>query len=278
MTAKRKQGSWWKAILWFILGVFVGLWLGSAGIALATNKIEPNGCIECVKPQPKPRLTYLCKAPEDGKANAYISGSEGFTPVEVEEGDYLFRVLNQGDADITSYEVKLASTLVYTGGAVPAGGWDFFTIDTAMAGLHIEAQPSGEHGTASTNETLCEMVEEEEPTPTPTPEPTPEPRQTTEAGPPSLPICEAPIYAPTITEVGRIDADTVYARWTEVADRVNTYYIWYGLSEDNLPWNTVVDGEYVELSGDELIGRHVWLNVRGVHEGCEGPQSLTIDP
>lgn len=115
----------------------------------------------------------------------------------------------------------------------------------------------------------------------PLPEPEPEVPVVQEHGssaPPQLPVCTTPIYAPIITSVGRVDSDTVFARFTTVADNVNTYYVWYGLSENNLLWNTVVQGEYVELSGQELVGRHVWLKVAGVHEGCEGPYSVVTDP
>lgn len=172
--------------------------------------------------EPKPKLTFLCKAPKTGQANAYISSSQGFTPVSVNIGDYLFRVLNNGTGDITSYEIKLANTLIYTGGSVSAGGYDFFTITEPKAGLRIVAQPSGEHGTASTNETACEMVEEEvcedknatnygeegeceyPNTPTPTPTSTPTPTPNTDS---SLATIDPSCESDTVTAIHKVAKD-----------------------------------------------------------------------
>ena len=127
-------------------------------------------------------------------------------------------------------------------------------------------------------ELICTPI----PSPSPSPSPTIMPEQPrteqplTQAGPPSVPACEVPVWAPTVTEVGRIDGDSVFARWTEVADWVNHYVVWFGTSQDNLPWNTIVEGEYVELNS--VSSGHIWLKVAGVDNGCVGPFSVTTDP
>lgn len=112
------------------------------------------------------------------------------------------------------------------------------------------------------------------------PEPTPTPTIRVFSSPdaPHGPECENPTWAPTITEVGRVDSDTVFARFTKVKDNVNTYHVWYGLSKENLPWATKVTGEYLELSGPDLVGKHVWLKVAGDDNGCIGPFSEVTDP
>lgn len=113
------------------------------------------------EPEPKVRLTFLCKAPEDGWANAYVGGGV-FEAVEVTAGDYLFRVKNEGNVDFTGYEVFKAGTSHYVGGGISAGEVDFFSLDYAIAGLHVVADPYAKHGTSSTNETPCEMVDQPE--------------------------------------------------------------------------------------------------------------------
>lgn len=86
----------------------------------------------------------------------------------------------------------------------------------------------------------------------------------------------APTWAPTVTFTGRVDADTVTFSWTKVADNVNQYVVWYGTSQDNLPWNTIVSGESVELN--EVPNTHIWAKVAGYDQGCTGPFSLVVDP
>jgi len=95
---------------------------------------------------------------------------------------------------------------------------------------------------------------------------------------PKGPACEAPVWAPTITKVGRVDSDTIYATWTTVKENLHKYLVWYGLSKDNLTWNTIVDGERADISGKELVGKHVWIKVAGYDQGCTGPYSITTDP
>ena len=102
------------------------------------------------------------------------------------------------------------------------------------------------------------------------------------AGPasaPQAPACkDLGVYSPTITSVGRVDSDTVMACYTKPSDNADAYEIWYGISEDNLPWNTVTKDLCVELSGNELVNTHVWLKVAGKSEGCVGNFSIVTDP
>lgn len=124
----------------------------------------------------------------------------------------------------------------------------------------------------------------EEPTPTPEPEVTPEPVVTVVShdGPVAAsaePTCkDLGGYAPTITKVGRLDIDTVFVEYTSPSPNADKFLIWYGLSADNLQWNTITKELWVELNGEELVGKHVWLNVRAMSEGCTGVPSVTTDP
>ena len=236
---------------------------------------------KCEEPTltPEPKLTFLCKAPEEGKANAYISGSEGFTPVEVNKGDYLFRVLNGGKGDITSYEVKLASNLIYTGGAVLAGGHDFFTVDTAMAGLTIYAQPSGQHGTSSTNETLCEMLPEPEPSPEPSPTPTPseEPKSEVVNNTTDAPQCTdtAPTLSSANTLVWRNGGSAIVQWQPTEGDKAHVYY-YENQNEGNA--HAVRDTEndgYVEIN--ELGALDWTFGVQQVNGCAGGPTVWVVD-
>jgi hypothetical protein len=105
------------------------------------------------------KLTFICKAPETGWADAYV-GSGVFEPVAVNAGDYIFRVMNTGQTGITSWEAKLAATLIKSGGSLVAGGHEFFTVQSAIAGLRLWTTPTNTwKGTSSTNETqICAMV------------------------------------------------------------------------------------------------------------------------
>lgn len=125
---------------------------------------------------------------------------------------------------------------------------------------------------------IPECVPDEEPTPTPT-EPPVVTSQPGPAGPP--PVCEGRDlggYAPTIYEVGRIDSDTVFARWTASTPNADDYILWYGLSQDNLPWNVKVENsQYAEVSGEQLTG-HVWFRVQATDNCVVGLGSAVVDP
>lgn len=111
----------------------------------------------------------------------------------------------------------------------------------------------------------------EYPNPTPPSEPTPEPeRPFFPAGAPQPPSCVSPTWAPTLTFNG-----TEFV-WTEVKDGVNTYWMDYGPTADNLVYSVLVEGESflpeVEWNG------HIWARVAASDQGCLGPFSLTVDP
>lgn len=97
------------------------------------------------------------------------------------------------------------------------------------------------------------------------------------ASPPPEPICkDLGGYAPTITKVSRVDNDTVSACWTKPSDNADSYLIWYGTEEENLPWNTITKNLCVELN--EVPNTHIWLKVAGKSEGCVGNFSIVTDP
>lgn len=107
---------------------------------------------------PNVKLTFICKAPEDGYASVYV-GDGLFDTVPAEAGDYIFRVKNYGSVGVDSWEVFKAGNSIISGGAVGVGEHEFFSLDYSIAGLHIITDPYSRHGTASTNEKECEMVE-----------------------------------------------------------------------------------------------------------------------
>lgn len=129
----------------------------------------------------------------------------------------------------------------------------------------------------------CEDECQEDPTPTPTPAPTiieevvVHKDNWSQAGSPLAPVCELIKHAPTIYEVGRIDADSVYIKWTPVDDFVQDYVVQYGLGPIPM-WNTIVQGvreTELNMLPDWL---HIWARVAGTHQGCIGNFGEWVDP
>lgn len=123
-----------------------------------------------------------------------------------------------------------------------------------------------------------EPTESPEPSPSPEPSESPSPtpvvtvvsRGTSPAGVPPLPVCESPIYAPTITYLGQT-GDTFSYRWTTVRDDVHSYWINYGSSPEDLPYSLVVEGESVDIT---MYGQSSnWIQVAGYDNGCIGVYS-----
>jgi len=82
---------------------------------------------------------------------------------------------------------------------------------------------------------------------------------------------------PTVWNVGRIDSDSIFARWTDSDEGVTQYVVFYGTEKDNLKWNTFVHGNYVELHALPE-NQHIWISVAG-YDGCDwGPTSFPVDP
>ena len=125
-----------------------------------------------------------------------------------------------------------------------------------------------------------EACEQPLPSVTPTPEPQPEVREIQPQGPPQGPACvDLGGWAPTITRVWREDADTVGFEWTKSTDNADDYVLYYGLSEDNLPWNKKVENEKsttVDLPDHPNV--HVWGAVEATDGVCVGNRSVVIDP
>jgi hypothetical protein len=114
----------------------------------------------------------------------------------------------------------------------------------------------------------CEIPEE--PTPTPVVTIT---RGLTPAGPPPLPECTSPIYAPTVTYLGQ-EGHTFTYRWTTVRDGLHTYWVNYGSSPDNLPFSVVVQGEEFSITQEADTN---WIQVAGYDQGCIGAYSLVTN-
>ncbi len=120
------------------------------------------------------------------------------------------------------------------------------------------------------------------PTPSPMPSLTPTPITTSStapgpAGPPAVCIgADLGGYAPTVTEVRRVDSDTVHACWTASTPNANDYIVYYGMSRDNLPWNTkVVDSQCVDIHN--VPQGHVWLKVAATDNCVVGNFSSTVE-
>lgn len=114
-----------------------------------------------------------------------------------------------------------------------------------------------------------------EPEITPTPQPEPTPVETITRGfstpeAPKPPSCESPKYAPTVTYLGESGGVFSY-EWTEVDPNVNTYWINYGATADNLDQSVVVEGEYIDIN--MFGGSSNWMEVAGYDNGCTGPFS-----
>ena len=113
-------------------------------------------------------------------------------------------------------------------------------------------------------------------TPTPTPTPTP-PSPPGPPGPP--PVCTGADlggFAPTITEIRRVDSNTVHACWTASTPNANDYIVYYGMSRDNLPWNTKVENsQCVDIH--DVPGGHVWIKVAATDNCVVGPFSSIVE-
>lgn len=95
-------------------------------------------------------------------------------------------------------------------------------------------------------------------------------------GPPPVCIGTEIKYAPTITEVKRIDADSVWIKWTPVDQHIKTYVIQYGLGSVPM-WNTKVTGLSTDLNylPNWLP---IWARVAGTDECVVGPYGEWVDP
>lgn len=132
----------------------------------------------------------------------------------------------------------------------------------------------------------CEPEVTPTPTPTETPEPTPTEKPVVRENPitpAGAPVCVgeevavAPYYAGDY--MSRVDADTIRVTWNLNDPHAQSYGIYYGLSEDNLPYYTEVFGHETtstEINGD--LPGHVWVKICSV--GACGDQvcGLTVDP
>ena len=117
-------------------------------------------------------------------------------------------------------------------------------------------------------------------TPTPTLTPTPTPTPPSPPGPPGpQPVCTGADlggFAPTITEIKRVDADTVHACWTASTPNADDYIVYYGMSRDNLPWNTKVENSRC-VDIHQVPAGHVYLKVAATDNCVVGPFSSIVE-
>ena len=119
-----------------------------------------------------------------------------------------------------------------------------------------------------------------EPSPEPTPEPSPQPEKplsVPEA--PKGPVCEdLGGWSPTITRVWREDSDTVGFEWSKPRDEADEYILHFGLTEDSLPYNKTVKGQWTTVDLPDYPNVHVWGAVEETDQGCVGNRSVVVDP
>jgi hypothetical protein len=124
--------------------------------------------------------------------------------------------------------------------------------------------------------------------PSATPESTPEARLVSDQGftapqgpfnAPAQPACVEIKFAPTVDVVKRIDADSVWIRWTSVDEGINHYKIEYSLFKGFVMWNTIVENTNEKDLNFLPDWLPIWVRVAGVSPGgCVGPYSVWIDP
>ncbi len=120
-------------------------------------------------------VTFLCQAQEDGTALAY--GGVETHEVDVQAGDYIWRVGDERDADDWSDGVESVGydfyidTTVYDSDTIGPGEVHFQVHSTGgAASVAVDEDFNNvKGGTATSGDTPCEMVE-------PEPEPEPEPK------------------------------------------------------------------------------------------------------
>lgn len=81
---------------------------------------------------------------------------------------------------------------------------------------------------------------------------------------------------PTVWQVGVIDTDSVFVRWTGVEDFISEYVVWYGLYSGDYRWNGFFKGNYAELN--LLPTTKIWVAVQATDNCGVGPLSTWIDP
>lgn len=131
--------------------------------------------------------------------------------------------------------------------------------------------------------------------PTPTPEPSREPKPTSTSVPtnpssqgltdPSgpfgaapAPVCEFIKHAPTVIEFKRLDADSVWVKWSPVDSFVDDYVVEYSLFQGFFMWTTVVENSTETTLNYLPDWLHIWARVAGTQNGCVGPFGEQIDP
>lgn len=121
---------------------------------------------------------------------------------------------------------------------------------------------------------------QEQPTPTNKPsQPVSEPDHNS-AGSVNPPRCIVALPdAPRITEVGRIDLDTVFVKWNVSDINLTHQGISYGYSQDNLPYGIAyLPKESREIDLNSVNNSHVWIQVHAYNGGECRNSSIITDP
>lgn len=128
----------------------------------------------------------------------------------------------------------------------------------------------------------CEVECQKEPTPSPTPTLTPEPEVVEHhddwnLGGAPIRECASIEFAPTILGFKRLSSTSIWVNWTETAP-IQSYRVYYGLSKDNLVWNTTVENTHEVTLNGLPENRHIWVGIKGTDGVCEGESSQVLDP
>lgn len=114
-------------------------------------------------------------------------------------------------------------------------------------------------------------------TPVEEPEVTPTPVALTDAGAPQQATCSDDLkVAPTILSWSRTSPHSVKVTWSSTGN-IDSYIVFYGLTKDNLPWNTTVNHTH-EVTLNDVPLNSIWVKVVPTDGVCQGIGSVTIDP
>lgn len=120
------------------------------------------------------------------------------------------------------------------------------------------------------------------PTVTPVPQPTEAPPSvaSTPSNPSGPQVCIGSEikYAPTIIAVKRIDADSIWVKWSPVDQHIKNYLIEYSLGTEQAMWNTRVSNS-LELTIHDLPAyRPIWVRAAGTDDCVVGQFGTWVDP
>jgi hypothetical protein len=122
-----------------------------------------------------------------------------------------------------------------------------------------------------------------EPTAEPTVSPTEEPKTegfSSNFSEPGHDVCQGRHinFAPTVIGVKRIDADSIWVKWSKVDEGINNYIVEYSLNKGFMLWTTKIENaNEVELNFLPSW-LPIWVRVAGTDNCVNGPFGEWIDP